>query len=216
MEVFMENRMRKIPSANNRRLILKVIPGHFATNHSHSNYYVDMSTLKSRQNEAAAIAADLANRVMNTTIVDTVLCLDGTEVVGAYLAEELCRSGIQIMNTHGTIYIVSPEYSAGQMIVRDNILPMIQGKNVLLLSATISSGISCQRSIDSIEYYGGRVSAVAAIFSSIDECSGHPVHTVFGLNDLPDYKTFAPHQCPHCQKREKLDALINAYGYSKL
>ena len=52
------------------------------------------------------------------------------------LAEELCRSGIQIMNTHGTIYIVSPEYSAGQMIVRDNILPMIQGKNVLLLSAT--------------------------------------------------------------------------------
>jgi orotate phosphoribosyltransferase len=216
MEVTMENRMRKIPCARNRRLFLKAIPGHFATNHSHSNYYVDMSTLKSRQNEAFAVAADIAAQVMNTTVVDTVLCLDGTEVVGAYLAEELCRSGIQIMNTHGTIYIVSPEYSAGQMIVRDNILPMIQGKNVLLLSATVSSGISCQRSIESIEYYGGRVSAVAAIFSSVGECSGHPIHTVFGLADLPDYQTFPPHQCPHCQKREKLDALVNAYGYSKL
>ncbi|MBQ8612167.1 MAG: orotate phosphoribosyltransferase [Oscillospiraceae bacterium] len=212
----MENRMRKIQSSTNRRLMLKAIPGHFATNHSHSNYYVDMSTLKSRQNEASAVAFELANRVMNTTIVDTVLCLDGTEVVGAYLAEELCRSGVQIMNTHGTIYIVSPEYSGGQMIVRDNIMPMIQNKNVLLLSATISSGISCQKSIESIEYYGGRVSAVAAIFSSITECAGHPVYSVFGKDVLPDYQTFAPHQCPHCQRREKLDALVNAYGYSKL
>lgn len=212
----MENRMRRISSAKNRRIVLKAIPGHFATNHSHTNYYVDMSTLKSRQNEAAALAAELAAAVMHTTVVDTVLCLDGTEVLGAYLAEELCRSGIQIMNTHGTIYIVSPEYAAGQMIVRDNIMPMIRGKNVLLLSATISSGVSCQKSIESIEYYGGHISAVCAVFSSVEECSGLPVHSVFGKEDLPDYQTFAPHQCPYCQKREKLDALVNAYGYSKL
>ena len=31
---------------------LKVTPGHFATNHSHTNYYVDMTTLKARTNEA--------------------------------------------------------------------------------------------------------------------------------------------------------------------
>ena len=31
---------------------LKVVAGHFATNHSHVNYYIDMTTLKSRVSEA--------------------------------------------------------------------------------------------------------------------------------------------------------------------
>ena len=135
----METRVLKIPSTRGN-IVLKVVPGHFATNHSHINYYVDMTTLKTRHSEAAAVAADLASRLQNSQ-VDTILCLDGTEVVGAYLAEELCRNGVHMMNQHDAIYVVSPEYSAGQMIVRDNILPMIRGKHVLLLSATISSGI---------------------------------------------------------------------------
>jgi orotate phosphoribosyltransferase len=149
--------------------------------------------------------------------VDTILCLDGTQVIGTCLANELTNGSYVNLNAHQTIYVITPEHTSGsQLFFRDNIVPMIQGKNVLLLSATVSSGISCQRSIESIEYYGGRVSAVAAIFSSIGECGGHPVHTVFGLDDLPDYRTFPPHQCPMCQNREKLDALVNAYGYSKL
>lgn len=210
----METRVIKIPSTSGR-ITLKVVPGHFATNHSHINYYVDMTTLKTRQSEASAVAAELASRV-HDAMVDTVLCLDGTEVVGAYLAEELCRNGIQIMNQHGTIYVVSPEYSAGQMIVRDNILPMIRDKNVLLLSATISSGISCSKSISSVEYYGGRVCAITAIFSTLSECGGLPVASIFTPENLPTYQSYAPHQCPMCQNQQKLDALVNAYGYSKL
>ena len=31
---------------------LKVTPGHFATNHAHINYYIDMTTLKTRLSEA--------------------------------------------------------------------------------------------------------------------------------------------------------------------
>ncbi len=211
----MESHMIRIPSSKGS-IFLKVVPGHFATNHSHINYYVDMTTLKTRQSEAAAVAAELAAACVNSSVVDTILCLDGTEVVGAYLAEELCRSGIQILNQHGSIYVISPEYSAGQMIVRDNILPMIRGKNVMLLSATISSGISCRKSVESIEYYGGRVSAMASIFSTLAECCEMPVHAIFTPNDLPAYQSYAPHKCPFCQAHQPLDALVNAYGYSKL
>ncbi len=211
----MENRTIKISSASGR-IALKVIPGHFATNHAHTNYYVDMTTLKTRQSEASAIAAELATQYISSYVVDTILCLDGTEVVGAYLAENLCSRGVQIMNLHNTIYVVTPEYSAGQMIVRDNILPMIRGKHVLLLSATISSGISCMKSVESVEYYGGRVSAIASIFSSLTECNGLPVHSIFTPDELPAYQSWAPHVCPCCKDKMPLDALVNAHGYSKL
>ena len=33
----------KIPSKINSKILLKVVPGHFATSHSHINYYMDMT-----------------------------------------------------------------------------------------------------------------------------------------------------------------------------
>ena len=45
----MENRMKKIQSHANKNVALRVIPGHFATNHSHINYYVDLTIMKSRR-----------------------------------------------------------------------------------------------------------------------------------------------------------------------
>ena len=57
----------------------------------------------------------------NTTMVDTIICLNGCEVIGAYLAQELSRSGIRCMNAHETIYVTAPEQDInGQMIFRDN------------------------------------------------------------------------------------------------
>ena len=54
----MENRYIKLqaPGCN---VPLKVVPGHFATNHSHINYYIDMTTLKTRVSEAQEVARDL-------------------------------------------------------------------------------------------------------------------------------------------------------------
>ena len=48
----------RIISRANKRLFADAIPGHFATNHSHINYYVDMSEIKhnmSMAREAAQI-----------------------------------------------------------------------------------------------------------------------------------------------------------------
>ena len=52
----MEDRMFKIYSPGDSKVVMKVIPGHFVTSHSHITHYVDMTTLRARQNEAEAAA----------------------------------------------------------------------------------------------------------------------------------------------------------------
>ena len=80
-------------------LHLRVASGHFATNHSHSNYYIDVSAQKSRLSEAKAVAQELcANYNYANKIVDTILCLDGTQVIGACLANELTEAGFANLN----------------------------------------------------------------------------------------------------------------------
>ena len=121
----MESKMVKIKARYDNRIELKVYPGHFATPQSHITHYMDLTTMRTRSAEARRIAEALADNYQVSTPVDTIVCMDGLEVVGAYLAEELTKAGIHSMNAHQTIYIVSPEYNnAGQMIFRDNIQPI--------------------------------------------------------------------------------------------
>ena len=68
--------MVKLPT-NKSNLFLRVAKGHFATSHSHINYYIDVTTQKSRLSEAKAVAKELVAAYQHNTIVDTVLCLDG-------------------------------------------------------------------------------------------------------------------------------------------
>ena len=51
----METRLRKIGTVGTTAQ-MRVIPGHFATNHAHINYYLDLTMLKSRTSEAKAVA----------------------------------------------------------------------------------------------------------------------------------------------------------------
>lgn len=70
--------MVKLPTSKSE-LFLRVAKGHFATSHSHINYYIDVTTQKSRLSEAKAVAKELVSAYQHSTIVDTVLCLDGGE-----------------------------------------------------------------------------------------------------------------------------------------
>ena len=92
-----------------KNLFLRVAKGHFATNDRHSNYYIDVVAQKARLSEAKAVAEELSSYFGHTTIVDTVLCLDGTEVIGACLADQLTKADFVNMNAHKTIYVVTPE-----------------------------------------------------------------------------------------------------------
>ncbi len=196
---------------------LRYARGHFATNHSHINYYVDITYQKTRLSEAKAVAKGLMTHFNTSTIVDTILCLDGTAVIGTCLAEELTKGGFMSINQHQTIYVVEPEYNANsQMIFRDNIKPMIKGKHVLVLMASMTTGFTAKRSIEAIGYYGGYVAGVAAMYSAVQEAGGYPVASVYSLGDLPDYASYDYRECPFCKRGQPIDALVNSFGYSAL
>lgn len=198
-------------------LHLRVAMGHFATSNCHSNYYIDVVSQKARLSEARAVAEELCSYYYADTVVDTILCLDGTEVIGACLADCLSKGDFVNMNAHKTIYIVTPETTNGsQFLFRDNIVPMISGKNVMVLAVSVASGKTVESAIDAIKYYGGTVTGVSAIFSTAKECRGLPVRSVFDPNDLPDYNCYPAHECPMCKAGMKLDALVNSHGFSKL
>ncbi|MBQ7726065.1 MAG: orotate phosphoribosyltransferase [Clostridia bacterium] len=200
-----------------KNLFLRVCPGHFATSHSHINYYIDVTTQKSRLSEAKAVAHELVSYYSTSTIVDTILCLDGTEVIGACLAEELTAGSFINLNAHQTIYIVTPEHTSGsQIIFRDGLVPMIEGKNVLILAASVTTGYTARAAVEAIRYYGGNVSGIAAIFATADTCMGYPVKSVFDPKDLHDYASYSSHECPLCREGKPIDALVNSFGYSKL
>ena len=196
---------------------LRFARGHFATNHSHINYYIDITYQKTRLSEAKATAYQLVSHFINDTPVDTILCLDGTAVLGTCVAEELTKTGFCTINQHQTIYVLEPEYNANsQIIFRDNIKPMITGKHVLILMASVTTGYTANRSIEAIHYYGGHVAGVAAIYRAVDEIAGYPVRAVYSVQDLPEYKSYDYRECPYCKAGQKIDALVNSFGYSAL
>ena len=198
-----------------KNLFLRVVKGHFATSHAHSNYYIDVAAQKSRLSEAQAVAEELC-AYYHSTIVDTILCLDGTEVIGTCLANKLTKSSYVSMNAHQTIYVVTPEMSNGQLLFRDNIVPMIQGKHVLILAVSVASGNTVRAAMEAIKYYGGRNTGVASIFATVDELDGMTVHSVFDPNDLDGYFSAPSHECPMCKAGQRIDALVNFHGFSKL
>ena len=206
----------KLPTGKSN-LQLRVSKGHYATSHSHINYYIDVTLTKFRLSEARAAAAELVREYKSTTIVDTILCLDGTEVIGACMASELTKAGYTNMNAHQTIYVVTPEHTTGsQLLFRDNIQPMIEGKHVLILMASVTTGKTISKSIECVQYYGGTVEGLAAVYSNIKTAGGLPVHSVFTPDDLPDYASYDVHECPYCKAGQRIEALVNSFGYSKL
>ena len=207
---------RKIKSKHGK-LFLRVSQGHFATSHSHINYYIDVTTQKTRLSEADAVAKELVAYYNTNTLVDTILCLDGTEVIGTCLARELTNGGYLNMNAHQTIYVVTPEHTAGsQLIFRDNTVPAIKGKHVLILAASVTTGYTAQAAAEAVNYYNGHVAGICAIFATQETCAGHAVRSVFDTKDLDGYASHPSHECPLCKQGIKIDALVNGFGFSKL
>ncbi|MGN1179960.1 MAG: phosphoribosyltransferase [Suilimivivens sp.] len=209
--------MIKISSKDHPNVILKAIPGHFVTPNSHVNYFLDMTTLKSRLSEASTTARELSRQIVTSTIVDTIVCIDGCEIIGAFLAEELTRAGIYSMNAHKTIYIITPESaSTGQLLFRENLLPMIKGKNVLLLLASATTGQTILKAVQALSYYGATISGISAVFSAANSVMGIPIKSLFTIADIPDYKAYNPEGCSMCKEKQPIDAFANAFGYSSI
>ena len=185
----------KLPTGK-PNLQLRVSKGHYATSHSHINYYIDVTLTKFRLSEARAAAVELVRAYKSTTIVDTILCLDGTEVIGACMASELTKAGYTNMNAHQTIYVVTPEHTTGsQLLFRENTAPMIAGKHVLVLAASVTTGSPCRAR--------SRPSATTAVTRSASRqflprsrSAGYPVASIFDPHDLPTMRPMTPTAAP--------------------
>lgn len=197
-------------------LALRVAKGHFATSHSHINYYIDLTLTKHRLSEAKIAAKKLVSQLNLSTVIDTILCLDGTEVVGACMADELTRAGFSNMNAHRTIYVCTPEHTSGsQLLFRDNTAPMIVGKHVLVLAASVTTGYTAQAAFEAIQYYYGIAAGICSLFTCVDECCGYPVNAIFNAKEiLEDYESKSSFECPLCKAGVKLDGLVNSHGVS--
>ncbi len=208
---------KKIDYERNKDVVLRYIPGHFITPHSHVNYYMDLSDMKSRQREARATGEELAEMYLSSDIIDTILCLNSMEVVGAYMANKLTKAGVISANRHQTMYITSPEYnSTGQMMFRENNVHMIKGKKVLILIDTATTGETLLSAIRSIGYYGGETIGISAIYSVAEQLGGFQIRALYSNKDLPDYASHPLDNCPLCKAGVAVDAVCNGFGYSSL
>ncbi len=196
---------------------VSVYSGHFSTGRSHSNYFIDITAQKSKLSQAGEVARTLAAEYKGSALIDTIVCIDDTQVIATCLAQELIKPDYASINANGQIDILTPEQtSASLLLFRDNTAPMIRNKRVLVLAASVVTGYTIKSAIDAITYYGGQVAGAACIFTTINECNGVPITSIFNTADLPDYKTSSTLECTLCKTGHKIDALVNNYGFSEL
>lgn len=102
------------------------------------------------------------------------------------------------------------------MLFRDNYLPMIKGKNILLLLASATTGKTVTKAVQTLTYYGASISGISAVFSAANSVMGIPVNSLFTTADIPDYKTYSSESCNMCKENKPIDAFANAFGYSMI
>jgi len=204
----------------NPSINLKVVPGHFTTNHFHTNNYLDLDNLKTNATTAKSVASELAASYQTDTPVDTVVCMEGTEVIGAYLADELMKKGMSFINNGRDIYVVTPISNVHRkLIFQSNTQDLVVKRNVILLVSSVSSGITLYGALDCLAYYGANIVGISALFNNVNACPErheHRIHALFTNENIPDYQIYSPADCPMCKAGLKLDAIIVHDGYIKI
>ena len=57
---------------------------------------------------------------------------------------------------------------------------------------------------------------MASIFGTINSVDGVEVETLFDENDVTGYAAYPVADCPLCRQGQKIEAMVNGFGYSKL
>ena len=213
----MEPRFFKIPTSVGD-VSLRVAQGHFATRNSHTNYFIDVTSQQSCIRDADAVAQQLSQRnLAQHLMIDTILCMDGTRVIGTCLAQKLTQGGYRSINAGKEIYVLREHMGTnGKLIFRDNARFMLEGKNVLLLLASITTGGTVRKGMRCVSYYGGKTAGVASIYSHLKDVDGTPVISLFDTGHLQGYASYSPEECPLCKQGVEIDAVVDNFGYSKL
>ncbi|MBR4205553.1 MAG: orotate phosphoribosyltransferase [Clostridia bacterium] len=204
-----------VPAKGNKKIKLNIYPGHFTTSHAHVDNYFSMTEVRTSCTMAEEAGHELAKQFRNTQI-DTVICLEYTQIIGAYVARELSQPGHEI-NSGAEIHAVTPQINSNnQLMFPTDLQPYVTNRSVLLLLSTVSTGRSLARAMECIRYYGGRLVGIGSVFSAIDESGGMPIVSIFRRGDLSSYNSYRSDECPFCKAGRKLDGVINTGGVTEI
>ncbi|NLI61351.1 MAG: phosphoribosyltransferase [Clostridiales bacterium] len=213
----MKNKAFSVSLTKNPSVSMNVIPGHFTTSHFHANHFLDLDDLKTNSTVARDVAMELALPYLANTLVDTIVCMEGTEVIGAYMAEELLREGISVINSGREIHVVTPISNVNRKLTfQSNKQELISNRNIIVLVSSISSGITLNSALECLSYYGGKIVGVSALFNADSIEYDREIHSMFTNKDIPNYQLFTLNECPMCKEGRKLDAIIVHDGYIKI
>ncbi|NLM74621.1 MAG: hypothetical protein GX187_00825 [Clostridiaceae bacterium] len=196
--------------------VIKVnaIPGHFTTSQFHTTHYLDLDNLKANVNLARDAAKELAVPYLTTTLVDTIVCLEGMEVIGAFMAEELTQEGTSVINSDRDIYVVTPISNYNRKLMfQHSMQELISNRNIIVLVSSVSSGLTLYSALECLSYYGGKLAGISALFNAYPERHEHEINSLFTNENVPGYHIYSPNDCPLCKEGRKLDAMIVHDGY---
>lgn len=206
---------KTVSAKGNRRIKLNIYPGHFATSHAHVDNYISMTEVRN-SSMMAAEAADMLAASFKYNQIDTIICLEFTQMIGAFIAKDLSQSSRSV-NSDNDIHVITPQINSNnQLSFNSDMQVYVTDRNVLLLISTVSTGRSLARAVECITYYGGNLVGIGSIFSAIDEMGNLPIKSIFHRSDIGEYNDYRSEECPLCKRGRKVDGLINTGGYTKL
>ncbi|NLP35356.1 MAG: hypothetical protein GX359_09240 [Clostridiales bacterium] len=213
----MKNESYTVSLTKNPVINMNVFPGHFTTSHFHTSHYLDLDDLKTNVLLARDVAIEMALPYLTSTLVDTIVCMEGTEVIGAYMAEELLQEGTSVINSGRDIHVVTPINNVNRnLMFQSNMHELIYNRNIILLISSISSGTTLNSALECLSYYGGILVGISAIFNASPQKFEQEINSVFTCEDIPDYRIYNSNECPMCKEGKKLDAIIVHDGYIKI
>lgn len=200
----------------NKNIKLTIHQGHFATSHAHVDHYMSMTDIRTDCKMAFEAARELA-KAYYLTPIDTIVCLEFTQIIGAFIAYDLTSAGSRGINRGAEIRLVTPQINSNsQLVFNSDVQSRITNKRVLMLLSTISTGRSLARAAECITYYGGHLVGIASIFSALNSSGGLPISRIFCPDDLGEYHSYNSNECPLCQKGRKLDGMVDIGGYTRI
>ena len=93
---------------------------------------------------------------------------------------------------------------------------MVNKKHILLLLATATTGHTIEKALECIEYYGGMIEGISAIFTATDEVDGHTINGIFHAKDIENYKSYPSHDCPLCNGNIRLNGIVSSTGFTMI
>ena len=93
--------------------------------------------------------------------------MERTEIIGAYLAEELMQKGLNSVNSEKAIHVVTPISNVNRnLMFNNNMQKLIYNRNIILLVSSVSSGITLNIALECLSYYGGVLTGISALFNA--------------------------------------------------